>query len=161
MNSYGIGRDFARAGHATLRRLRARAVPGGAALLLLGVAAMTLAAAAAGSGYHMLKKYALGGEGGWDYINYEAATHRLFISRSTHVVVLDTDSGKPVGDIPNTAGVHGIALAPELGRGFTSNGVANAVTIFDLKTLAVIGTAATGTGPDAIVSTHPRGASSR
>jgi YVTN family beta-propeller protein len=112
----------------------------------------TLASAAPGpSGYHLLKKIPLGGEGGWDYINFDSPTRRLFISRGTKVVVLDVDSGKVVGEIPNTEGVHGIALAPDLGRGFTSNGRANTVTIFDLKTLAVIGTAQAGTNPDAIV----------
>jgi hypothetical protein len=112
----------------------------------------TLPAGAAGpSGYHLLKKIPLGGEGGWDYINFDSATRRLFISRGTKVVVLDVDSGKVVGEIPNTEGVRGIALAPDLGRGFTSNGRAGTVTIFDLKTLAVIGSAQAGTNPDAII----------
>jgi YVTN family beta-propeller protein len=103
------------------------------------------------SGYHLLKKITLGGEGGWDYITFDSPTRRLFISRQSKVVVLDVDSEKVVGEIPNTEGVHGIALAPEFGRGFTSNGRANTVTIFDLKTLAVIGTVQAGTNPDAIV----------
>jgi hypothetical protein len=103
------------------------------------------------SGYHRLKKITLGGEGGWDYLTFDSPTRRLFISRATKVIVLDVDFGKPVGEIPNTEGVHGIALAPEFGRGFTSNGRAGSVTIFDLKTLATIGTAQAGTNPDAIV----------
>jgi len=103
------------------------------------------------SGYHLLKKITLGGEGGWDYITFDSPTRRLFISRQSKVIVLDVDSEKVVGEIPNTEGVHGIALAPEFGRGFTSNGRANTVTIFDLKTLAVIGTVQAGTNPDAIV----------
>lgn len=110
-----------------------------------------LVAAPGASGYHLLKKIPVGGEGGWDYITMDSATRRLFISRATKVVVLDVDSGKVAGEIPNTEGVHGIALAPDLGRGFTSNGRAGTVTIFDLKTLAVIGTATAGTNPDAIV----------
>jgi YVTN family beta-propeller protein len=103
------------------------------------------------SGYHLLKKITLGGEGGWDYITFDSPTRRLFISRQSKVIVLDVESEKAVGEIPNTEGVHGIALAPEFGRGFTSNGRANTVTIFDLKTLAVIGTVQAGTNPDAIV----------
>jgi YVTN family beta-propeller protein len=103
------------------------------------------------SGYHLLKKITLGGEGGWDYITFDSPTRRLFISRQSKVIVLDVDSEKVVGEIPNTEGVHGIALAPEFNRGFTSNGRANTVTIFDLKTLAVIGSVPAGTNPDAIV----------
>jgi DNA-binding beta-propeller fold protein YncE len=103
------------------------------------------------SGYHLLKKIPLGGEGFWDYITFDPATRRLYISRGTRVVVLEVDSGKVAGEIPNTDGVHGIALAPEFNRGFTSNGRAGTVTIFDLKTLKVIGSAQAGTNPDAII----------
>jgi YVTN family beta-propeller protein len=103
------------------------------------------------SGYHLLKKITLGGEGGWDYITFDSPTRRLFISRQTKVIVLDVDSEKVVGEIPGTEGVHGIALAPEFNRGFTSNGRANTITIFDMKTLAVIGSVPAGTNPDAIV----------
>ncbi len=103
------------------------------------------------SGYHLLKKIPLGGEGFWDYITFDPATRRLYISRGTKVVVLEVDSGKVAGEIPNTEGVHGIALAPEFNRGFTSNGRAGTVTIFDLKALQVIGSAQAGTNPDAII----------
>ena len=103
------------------------------------------------SGYHLLKKITLGGDGGWDYITFDSPTRRLFISRQTKVIVLDVDSEKVVGEIPDTEGVHGIALAPEFNRGFTSNGRAGTITIFDMKTLAVIGSAQAGTNPDAIV----------
>ncbi|MGB0037161.1 MAG: hypothetical protein WBP79_16970, partial [Candidatus Acidiferrales bacterium] len=109
------------------------------------------AAAPGPSGYHLLKTIPVGGEGFWDYITFDSPTRRLFISRATKVIVLDVDSGKPVGEIPNTEGVHGIALAPDLGRGFTSNGRAGTVTIFDLKSLNVIGQAQAGTNPDAII----------
>jgi DNA-binding beta-propeller fold protein YncE len=117
--------------------------------LLLG----TLAAAQkpAPAGYHLQKTLELGGEGGWDYLVVEPESARLFVSRSTHVMVVDLSTGKLAGDIPDTAGVHGIALAPELGRGFTSNGKANSATIFDLKTLAALGTVKTGENPDAIL----------
>jgi YVTN family beta-propeller protein len=109
------------------------------------------AAAAGPSGYHLIKKIKLGGEGGWDYIEIDSPTRRLFVSRGTKVVVVNVDSEKVVGEIPNTLGVHGIALAPDLNRGFTSNGRAGTVTIFDLTTLQVIGTVEAGTNPDAIV----------
>ena len=80
------------------------------------------ASAAGKSGYHLIKKVKLGGEGGWDYLTVDPASQRLFISRGTHVMVVDADEGKVVGDIPNTQGVHGIALVPEMNKGFTSNG---------------------------------------
>jgi DNA-binding beta-propeller fold protein YncE len=106
---------------------------------------------AADSGMHVLKTYKLGGEGGWDYLNLDPDSRRLYISRSTHVIVIDADSGKPVGDIPDTPGVHGIALAPELGRGFASNGREGTVTIFDLTTLNPITKVKVGENPDAIL----------
>ncbi|HUI44552.1 MAG TPA: YncE family protein [Nitrospirota bacterium] len=101
--------------------------------------------------YHVIKKLPVGGEGGWDYLTVDSAAHRLYISRSTHVMVIDTVTEKVVGDIPDTPGVHGIALAPELGRGFISNGKANTASIFDMKTLKVIGQVKTGENPDAIL----------
>jgi DNA-binding beta-propeller fold protein YncE len=103
------------------------------------------------SGYHLLKTIKLGGEGFWDYLAFDSPTRRLFISRGSKVVVLNVDTEEVVGEVPNTPGVHGIALAPDLGRGFTSNGAAGTVTIFDLKTLQVIGQAKAGTNPDAIL----------
>jgi DNA-binding beta-propeller fold protein YncE len=103
------------------------------------------------SGYHFIKKIPVGGEGYWDYITIDSPTRRLFISRGTKVMVLDVDSGKSVGEIPDTEGVHAIALAPEFNRGFTSNGRAGTVTIFNLKTLETIGKVQAGTNPDAIV----------
>lgn len=119
-------------------------------LLSLSLAAVALAAA--GPGYHVKQTYKIGGEGGWDYLTADASARRLYISRGTHVIVLDLDSGKQVGDIPDTPGVHGIALAPELGRGFTSNGREGTVTIFDLKTLKPIGEKVkAGENPDAIL----------
>jgi YVTN family beta-propeller protein len=102
------------------------------------------------SGYHVVKTIPIGGPGKWDYDVVDSDARRVYVSHSTHVVVLDADSGSTVGDIPDTPGVHGIALAPDLGRGFTSNGKANTVTIFDLKTLRAIATVKTGQNPDAI-----------
>src|SRR5262249_7678809 len=120
-----------------------------ATVLIMSLGAVALAVA--GPGYHVAKTYKLGGEGGWDYLTADASARRLYISRGTHVIVLDLDSGKTVGDIPDTQGVHGIALAPDLGRGFTSNGRANNVTIFGLASLKTIGTVQTGANPDAIL----------
>lgn len=115
-------------------------------------AAQTSAAKPApASGYHLLRKIELGGDGGWDYLFMDSAARRLYVSHATHVVVIDADTFKPVGDIPNTNGVHGIAIAADLGRGFTSNGRDGAVTIFDVKTLKVLGSVKVGTNPDAII----------
>src|SRR5581483_1693015 len=109
-------------------------------------------AAAGGTGYRVVKKIPLkNDDGGFDYSIVDAAGRRLYVSHSTHVVVLDADSGEVVGTIPNTDGVHGIAPAPDLGRGFTSNGRAGTVTIFDLKTLKKIGEVKAGKNPDAIL----------
>ncbi len=108
--------------------------------------------AAGKSGYHVVREIPLGGEGGWDYLAMDAAARRLYVTRSTRVVVLDADSGKVVGEIPGLSGVHGVAVAPDLGRGFISNGRSSTVTIFDLKTLAKLGEVkTTGENPDAIL----------
>jgi YVTN family beta-propeller protein len=103
------------------------------------------------SGYHLIKTIKIGGEGGWDYLFNDSKAHRLYVSHSSHVVVIDTDSGKIVGDIPDTKGVHGIAVADEFNRGFTSNGKDNSVTIFDTKTLKMLETVKVGANPDAII----------
>ena len=121
-----------------------------AALALL--AALPIGATpAAAPNYHVLQKVVLGGAGGWDYLMVDPVARRVYISRSSHVMLVDADTYKVVGDIPNTNGVHGIAVASVLGRGFTSNGRDNTVTIFDLKTLKTLGTVPVGTGPDAIL----------
>jgi DNA-binding beta-propeller fold protein YncE len=120
-------------------------------VITLTLAALfAVAAFAAPTGWKVLKEFKLGGDGGWDYITMDSAARRLYVSHATHVVVVDPDSGKVVGDIPDTPGVHGIALAPELNRGFVSNGRGNNVTIFDMKTLKMIGQPATGMNPDGI-----------
>lgn len=85
--------------------------------------------------YELKQKYVLGGDGGWDYLTYDPAGKRLFISRATRVMVVDPAKGTVIAEIPDTPGVHGIALAQDLGKGFTSNGRENSVTVFDLKTL--------------------------
>jgi DNA-binding beta-propeller fold protein YncE len=121
------------------------------AFLLFCILTFCASANAADVGYHVINKLQLGGEGGWDYLTVDSAARRLYISRGTHVMVLDLDTDKLVGDITGTTGVHGIAVAPELNRGFTSNGKINTATIFELKTLKVLGQVKTGTNPDAIL----------
>jgi WD40 repeat protein len=118
---------------------------------MLSVSLAAVALAAAGPGYHVVTTYKVGGEGGWDYLTTDPDARRVYISRGTHVMVLDADSGKSVGDIADTPGVHGIALAPELGKGFTSNGRENTVSIFDIKTLATSSKIKVGENPDAIL----------
>ena len=103
------------------------------------------------SGYHLLKKIEVGGEGGWDYLIVDGAARRLYVSRGTRVMVFDADTGASVGEIPDTPGVHGIAIADDLGRGFTSNGRDGSVTIFELKTLKPISKVKVGKNPDCIL----------
>jgi DNA-binding beta-propeller fold protein YncE len=128
-----------------------RSVPASLVLIIVALIVTAVAVAAGGPGYKVVNTYKVGGDGGWDYLIADAAARRLYISRATHVIVLDLDSGKTVGDIADTPGVHGIALAPELGRGFVSNGREGTVSIFDLKTLATISKVKAGENPDAIL----------
>ena len=102
-------------------------------------------------GFHEVAKYKLGGEGGWDYLTMDSAARRLYISRGNKVVVVNIDDGSVAGEIPNTNGVHGIALATDVGKGFVSDGRDGKVTIFDLNTLKVTGEAPAGRNPDAII----------
>ena len=103
------------------------------------------------SGYHVASEIAVPGAAGWDLLVVDDAARRVYISHATQVDVLDADTGKAVGTIQNTPGVHGIALAPKLGRGFITAGKADCVVIFDLKTLKTIASVNTGKKPDAIV----------
>src|SRR6516165_1634760 len=105
---------------------------------------------AAATGYHITGEIQIGGEGGWDYLTVDSAARRLYVSHGTHVAVVDLDTNKVVGDIPDTPGVHGIAIAADLGKGFISNGRGNNVTMFDLKTSKATGMVATGENPDSI-----------
>ena len=111
-------------------------------LIAAGVVTLAIAPSAAYSAatphFHVERRIALPGDGGWDYIALDATWRRLFVTHGTHVHVVDLDSDSVVGDIPNTPGVHGVAFAPEVNRGFTSNGRDSSVTVFDLKSLAVI-----------------------
>ena len=119
----------------------------------IGVWLLAAAAWAADSpGYHVARKLDIGGDGGWDYLTVDSQARRLYVTRSTRVMVLDADKGTVVGEIPDTEGVHGVAIAADLGRGFTSNGRSSTVTIFDLKTLKPLGRVkSTGENPDAIL----------
>ena len=131
-------------------------------LTLLGLAALSAglfcavvfshaAAKPGASGYHVIKTVPVPGDEGWDYVYVDSDARRVYISHGTHTVVMNADTYAIEGDIPDTQGVHGIAVASDLGRGFTSNGRANTVTIFDLKTLKTIGTVKTDANPDAII----------
>lgn len=104
----------------------------------------------AAEGYKVLNKIKIGGVGGWDYVTVDSNAHRLYATHATFVEVVDLDSGKPVGQIAQLHNVHGVALAPDLGKGFISNGGSGSVTVFDLKTLAKGGEPAAGMNPDSI-----------
>jgi DNA-binding beta-propeller fold protein YncE len=109
------------------------------------------AAPAPTGGYSVVKKISIAGTGSWDYLMVDEAARRLYVSHGTQVEVIDIDALTVVGNVPKTPGVHGVAIAPEFGRGFVSDGQANAVTIFDLKTLKPIADVPTGQKPDAII----------
>jgi len=101
--------------------------------------------------YHLLTTIPVSGDGGFDYLTVDQANRRLYVSHGTQVDVLDADKGTIVGKIPDTRGVHGIAIASEFNRGFVSDGQSNDVTVFDLKTLEVVGHLPAGKKPDAII----------
>lgn len=130
---------------------------------LFVVAAFALAAgvrAGADSGpaqtWQLNSRWTIGGTGGWDYLSLDAATHRLFVTRSDHVAVLNVDNGKVLGEVRPTDGVHGVALAPVLNRGYASNGHGDSVTVFDLSSLAILKTIPIkGHNPDAILFDEP------
>ncbi len=121
------------------------------ALVIGAMVSLVLAAVAASApGYHVTKTWKLGGEGGWDYLKVDSAARRLYISRATKVIVVDADSGKLVGEIADTPGVHGVALVPDIGKGFTSNGREDTVSVFDLQSLKTLNKIKVGNRPDAI-----------
>jgi WD40 repeat protein len=128
----------------------------------LGLAALgllsTLAAPAhsADAKYKFIKEIPIGGEGGWDYLSVDQDARRLYVSHATKVVVIDIDKDVVVGEITNTPGVHGIAIAPKLGLGFISNGRENKASVFDLKTLQTTMKVDTGANPDAILYNEAR-----
>jgi YVTN family beta-propeller protein len=121
-------------------------------LCAASIAALVASTAGASTvSYRIANRFPVGGDGKWDYPSVDSMTQRLYLSRGTHVVVVDTQTGHIAGDIADTPGVHGIALAPELGRGYISMGKADRVKVFDLKTLDVIATIEAGAKPDAIL----------
>jgi DNA-binding beta-propeller fold protein YncE len=120
-------------------------------VLLFCAALLFSATVFAAVNYQLLKKVPVPGSGGWDYVSVDDAARRVYVSHSTQVDVLDADSLALVGTIPNTPGVHGVAIAPESGRGYISAGKADAAIAFDLKTLKPIGEIKVGKKPDAIV----------
>jgi len=118
---------------------------------ILTLSCSLFAAPAPTGGYSVIKKIPIPGTGSWDYLTIDEAARRLYVSHGTQVEVLDIDALAVVGNIPKTPGVHGVAIAPESGRGFVSNGQANTVTIFDLKTMKPIADVSTGQKPDGII----------
>jgi YVTN family beta-propeller protein len=126
-------------------------VLGFAVLALPQLAPAAPATTPASGPYQKLTEIPIGGEGGWDYLSVDAASRRLYVSHATKVVVVDIDKNTVVGEIAPTPGVHGIALAPELGRAFVSNGRESSVSIVDLKTLQTVAKVTTGENPDAIL----------
>mgnify|MGYP003350628937 FL=1 len=116
----------------------------------LSAAALTIAWAA-GPGYKMQGKIKVGGDGGWDYVYVDSAAGRLYASHTNFTEVVDLNAGKTVGRITETTGVHGIAIAADLNKGYTSNGRSNNVSVFDPKTLMTTGHVDTGRNPDAIL----------
>ena len=121
-----------------------------AALLLTAISFTLSGQVAAQNKWVVEKTFHIGGEGGWDYITVDSANHRLYVPRSTHTMVIDADSGKTIGDIPGQKHNHGVAVVPEAGRGFISDGN-GAVVIFDLKTNAVLGTITAQPDADGII----------
>lgn len=123
------------------------------AILLAGICLCIVAAdVPSTTSYHLVHSFLLGGDGSWDYLTFDQSGSRLFIARSNRVMVVDPVKGSLIAEIPGTDGVHGVALAPDLGKGFTSNGRTNSVTMFDLQTLAPTESISIwGNVPDAIV----------
>src|SRR5262252_3150946 len=115
-------------------------------LLISGIAV------GASTGYHKTNEIKIGGAGQWDYLSVDVAARRLYVSHQSKVEVIDIDAAKKVGEVLNTSGVHGIAVAAPINKGFVSDGSTNDVTVFDLKTLQPIGMPIkVGTRPDAIL----------
>jgi len=121
-----------------------------ALIAILITSCVLVVVAQSAPGYRVLQTWKLGGEGGWDYLKVDSEARRLYISRATKVVVLDIETGKRVGEIADTPGVHGVALVPEIGKGFTSNGREDTVSVFDLQTLKTLNKIKVGNRPDAI-----------
>ena len=124
--------------------------PGSGTASAPSASAPSPSAAATRSSYHLANKYTIGGDPGWDYIAFDSDARRVYVTHYMKIEVLDADSGKVIGQITDTPGVHGIALVKSIGKGFTSNGKANTVSVIDLKTLAHVAEIKVGRKPDAI-----------
>ncbi|MBV9009713.1 MAG: YncE family protein [Verrucomicrobia bacterium] len=118
---------------------------------LWAISLLVLASVARADEYQFIKQIPVGGEGGWDYLAIDGQAQRLYVSHASKIIVVDLNNGSVAGAIADTPGVHGFAIAPELGRGFSSNGRENKVSVVDLKTLKTISKIETGENPDAIV----------
>jgi YVTN family beta-propeller protein len=122
------------------------------ACVLASSLVLVFAGTASAQNYKVVRRISLGGEGGWDYLKVDSDAHRIYVARGDHLMIVDETSGKVVGDIPNTKGIHGAAIAADLNKGYTSNGGAATVTVFDLKTLKPTGEIkTTGENPDSII----------
>jgi DNA-binding beta-propeller fold protein YncE len=121
--------------------------------LLLTIVTLLLSVAtfAAGPGYHIINTWKIGGDGGWDYLTADSEARRLYIARATRVMVVDLDSGKQVGEIPDTPGVHGVAIDHKRGKAYVSCGGDNSVVVFDITSLKTLNKIKVGQRPDAIL----------
>src|SRR5438552_16738375 len=120
-------------------------------VFIYAVLLLLIATGARGQNYKLLKSVPIGGEGGWDYLAIDANARKLYVTHASKIVVVDLAQDKVVGAIADTPGVHGFAIAPELGHGFSSNGTESRVSVIDLKTLKAITKIETGENPDAIL----------
>jgi DNA-binding beta-propeller fold protein YncE len=120
-------------------------------IFCLSLAAFTITANAQSSGYHVAKTFHIASMGGWDYPSSDPGSNKLYLSHGGQVNIIDKTTGDSVGIIPNTTGVHGVAFVNALGKGYTSNGRTNSVTVFDLKTAKILGQISVGKNPDWIM----------
>ncbi len=123
-------------------------------ITLLAIVLSATGVYAQASGFSLIKKTVIGGEGGWDYLSVDSQNRRLYVSHSTQVEVLNVDTHEKLGVIPGLQGVHGVIAVPKTGRGITTNGRSDTATIFDLETLAVIAELPTDRNPDALLYDH-------
>jgi DNA-binding beta-propeller fold protein YncE len=119
--------------------------------LVLFLTLISLSALAKDPSYRFLQEIPIGGEGGWDYLSVDSEARLLYVTHTSNVVVIDMDQGKVVGEVADTPGVHGFAVAPDLGLGFASNGRESTASIVDLKTRKTLSKTDTGENPDAIL----------
>jgi YVTN family beta-propeller protein len=142
----------------TGRQPARRVVPMQSMICWVAALVLCLVSAVRGEGeYKLIKEIPIGGEGGWDILTVDSTARRLYLSHATKVVVVDLEKNSVAGEIADTPGVHGFAIAPDLGRGFSTNGKEAKVSVVDLKTLSTISKVETGENPDALVYEPRRG----